>query len=58
MAVELGRHKDLQQRVIDEVKSVSGPLGYDQARKLEFVNQCVSDTTLISALFGRLVVRY
>lgn len=43
MALELARHKDIQQRVIDEVKSVDGPIAYDQARKLEFVNQCVSD---------------
>lgn len=47
MTLELARHKDLQQRVIDEVKTVDGPIEYDQARKLEFVNQCVSDIILL-----------
>jgi len=50
MALELARHKDIQQRVIDEVKTVDGPIGYDQARKLEFVNQCVSDINPTFAL--------
>ncbi|KAG2179289.1 hypothetical protein INT44_006134 [Umbelopsis vinacea] len=44
MAFELARHKELQQRVIDEVKSVPGPIQYDEARKLELVNRCINES--------------
>lgn len=42
MAYELAKHKESEQKLIDEVKNVNGPLDYDSARKLEYVQHCVS----------------
>ncbi|KAH8556727.1 cytochrome P450 [Umbelopsis sp. PMI_123] len=44
LAFELGRRNDVQQRLIDEVKAVPGPLEYDQTRKLEYVNRCINES--------------
>ncbi|KAG2179846.1 hypothetical protein INT43_003632 [Umbelopsis isabellina] len=43
MAYELASHKECEQKLIDEVKSVDGPLDYDSARKLEYVQHCINE---------------
>jgi hypothetical protein len=50
MAYELAKHKECQEKLIQEVKSVEGPLDYDSARKLEYVQHCVSVSVRVDNL--------
>ncbi|GAB5591203.1 Thromboxane-A synthase [Umbelopsis nana] len=43
MAYQLASNKECEKRLIQEVKSVPGPLEYDQARKLDYVQHCINE---------------